>query len=364
MTNRPTDDPLPRDPRFDAAWSTVSNEEPSPALDATILAAAHREVGAKPQSLAAQAAVRARRRWWPLAAAATVAVIAIGVVQRAGHDDLVPLPSGSTVVSDMPTQPTKSVEESPERTDAQRRAAPSAPVPLQKKAEPFAAAPAPSEKKSEPTRAAPAPSEKKSEPTSDAPAPAPEPFPAGKAKLDAAAARDAAPGTLASRSARDTDTGRAAPVEEQAARQPAQRQVPPANSAPIGPIAERAAESSALQRSEGGAASAKLVAPPMPSPAAPMPAAAAFADGTRASAPAGNRVAPLAGPGTVGAAENARSKDRMPLPVADWIALIRRLRAEGNSAEAARELAAFRTAHADHEKLLPPDLRDWHPAEK
>ena len=60
----------------------------------------------------------------------------------------------------------------------------------------------------------------------------------------------------------------------------------------------------------------------------------------------------------------ARVKDRAPLPVADWIALIRRLRDEGNIAEAARELAAFRTTHADHEKLLPPDLRDWHPPER
>ena len=65
-----------------------------------------------------------------------------------------------------------------------------------------------------------------------------------------------------------------------------------------------------------------------------------------------------------GAAAEARPKDRAPLLVADWIALIRRLRDEGNVAEAARELAAFRTAHADHEKLLPSDLRDWHPPEK
>lgn len=63
-------------------------------------------------------------------------------------------------------------------------------------------------------------------------------------------------------------------------------------------------------------------------------------------------------------ATEARNKDRAPLPVADWIALIRRLRDEGNVVDAARELAAFRAAHADHEKLLPPDLRDWHPAEK
>jgi hypothetical protein len=64
-----------------------------------------------------------------------------------------------------------------------------------------------------------------------------------------------------------------------------------------------------------------------------------------------------------GAAE-ARIKDRTPLPVPEWIALIRRLRDEGKTAEAAKELAAFRTAHADHEKLLPPDLRNWQPPGK
>jgi hypothetical protein len=63
-------------------------------------------------------------------------------------------------------------------------------------------------------------------------------------------------------------------------------------------------------------------------------------------------------------ADQARVKDRGPLPVPEWIALIRRLRDEGKSADAAKELAAFRVAHADHEKLLPPDLREWRPPEK
>ena len=52
---------------------------------------------------------------------------------------------------------------------------------------------------------------------------------------------------------------------------------------------------------------------------------------------------------------------RTPLPVANWIALIRRLRDEGKLDEAARELAAFRRAHPDHLQLLPPDLARWRP---
>jgi hypothetical protein len=63
-------------------------------------------------------------------------------------------------------------------------------------------------------------------------------------------------------------------------------------------------------------------------------------------------------------ADEARAKDRGPLPVAEWIALIRRLRDEGKSADVAKELAAFRAVHADHEKLLPLDLRNWRPPEK
>ena len=61
---------------------------------------------------------------------------------------------------------------------------------------------------------------------------------------------------------------------------------------------------------------------------------------------------------------DARARDTKPLPVTEWVALIRRLRAEGKTDEAAKELAAFRAAHAEHEKLLPSDLRDWRPPER
>jgi hypothetical protein len=96
----------------------------------------------------------------------------------------------------------------------------------------------------------------------------------------------------------------------------------------------------------------------------PTSAAPSFAEGARGAAPAPARSSLAARSALAGAAGETHIKDRAPLPVADWIALIRRLRAEGNTAEAARELAAFRSAHADHERLLPSDLRDWHPPEK
>jgi hypothetical protein len=89
-----------------------------------------------------------------------------------------------------------------------------------------------------------------------------------------------------------------------------------------------------------------------------------------AAAPAPARQAPLgkvaaerdAGDTTV--AKQASATERLPLPVADWITLIRRLIDDGRFDDAGKELAAFRATHADHERLLPSDLRDWRPPAK
>jgi hypothetical protein len=67
---------------------------------------------------------------------------------------------------------------------------------------------------------------------------------------------------------------------------------------------------------------------------------------------------------TAETAADTQAKPRAPLPVAEWIALIRNLRAEGKADEALAELAAFRAAHPDHERLLPADLREWRPPAK
>jgi hypothetical protein len=48
----------------------------------------------------------------------------------------------------------------------------------------------------------------------------------------------------------------------------------------------------------------------------------------------------------------------MQRPVAEWVALIRKLRTEGRIQQAAKELADFRAAHgANADALLPPDLK-------
>ena len=128
--------------------------------------------------------------------------------------------------------------------------------------------------------------------------------------------------------------------------------------APPPPATSRPEVAGAVRESERPAPPAAAAPPVAAQMAPPMSAARAPAG---APAPLSKMTAGLADQRPV---DEARAKDRKPLPVADWIALIRRLRAEGNQREAAKELAAFRATHPDHEKLLPPDLRDWRPAEK
>jgi hypothetical protein len=142
-----------------------------------------------------------------------------------------------------------------------------------------------------------------------------------------------------------------------------------------------ALESRAPVKRESAAADTSAMAEPFPAaPPPPALAAAPAPTGSIGSPAPAAQVAPSAVPSEalqpaplakIAAgraadvrADEARIKDRAPPPVPEWIALIRRLRDEGKSADAAKELAAFRVAHADHEKLLPSDLRDWRPPEK
>lgn len=245
MTDPTRDLPEPseRDPAFDAAWRAASSEGPPAALDSAILAAAHRAVGAGPRRPEVRAATRWERWWFPLAAAATIGAVTIGILQLAPQDHGT-TPDGGAIVSDMPAGATM------ERRD----------VPTTKAA-PEATAPA----------AAPKPS------PAAAPAPAPAPVPAPSAATASA---------------------------------------PPA---------------------------------PAAAPSVNAPAAA---------------VGKLAAPTESAARADARNEARAPLLVADWIALIRKLRDDGMIREAEKELAAFRAAHPDHERLLPADLREWRPAEK
>ncbi len=98
--------------------------------------------------------------------------------------------------------------------------------------------------------------------------------------------------------------------------------------------------------------SAQVAQQPAPAPVRRMQEAEA----SRAGAPAG-----VAANAAAETTPVARAKVQPKLAVPDWITLIRKLRDEGKTDDAAKELAAFRAAYPDHERLLPPDLRDWKP---
>ena len=289
MSTRPDSDLRNRDPRFDAAWRSASTEVPPAALDTAILAAAHREAGARPQGAVdpIPEATRPERWWFPLAAAATIGAIALGLLQIAGQD-----PSGGTdaitaVVSDMPAGP---------RT-----------VPRE-------------------TVEAPAPVTATTDATSAIGTTAPLPTVPGPSRAQTAerAAEQARP---ESKFARSEPAAPATPASG-------------ANSAASAP---------------GSGASLPREAPRAPMPLR-SPEPAALMGAAKLAAPAADRA-------TVDAPRDRRDA-RIPLPVAEWIALIRKLRDAGRDDEAAKELTAFRNLHPDHEQLLPPDLSRWQPGAK
>lgn len=90
------------DPALERAWRAHSREAPPPELDRAILAAAHRAAGSGPQdaSKAVAEATRPQRWWMPLAAVATIGVIAIGILQLTPREDplVAPEERAATVV--------------------------------------------------------------------------------------------------------------------------------------------------------------------------------------------------------------------------------------------------------------------------
>ncbi|MEO7500611.1 MAG: hypothetical protein ABIX11_13590 [Casimicrobiaceae bacterium] len=94
-----TDERDLRDPALDAAWRAQATDTPPPALDAAILAAAHRAVKSAPAKVGRGGEATRPWRWWtPLAAAAAIGAIAIGVLQLAPPE----VDPTRAVVSDTP----------------------------------------------------------------------------------------------------------------------------------------------------------------------------------------------------------------------------------------------------------------------
>lgn len=342
MTTRKDDDPHAfRDPDFDAQWREASREEPPASLDATIRAAARREVGAGPQSSKASEAPRARR-WTPLAIAATLGAVTFGVLQLVSTDRLGPTAGEKGVVTDMPAQAAKP------STDSN--------VPDAKPAEKAPASIAPSKEESMSAKRT------ESRPRSAAPpsgAPSAGGAPAAPAQSATANAEiAAAPPPIAARP--DAQAGRPPPPTEEPHRRPL-------------PVPESDTDKREAMRDERPALPQPFPSSParIPAPAAPAAPAPPVASAPPSFAPqrlqegATLRAAPAASAPTGRIADRSANaelaKERANLSVDDWIARIRRLRDEGKTTEVAKELEAFRTAHPDHERLLPPDLRNWPP---
>lgn len=324
---------IERDARVDAAWKAASPEEPPAGLDDAIRAAARKAVGAQPRR------PRDKHWWYPFAAAATVAVIAVGLLQVTPPEQVAP-----TFVADAG------------RTQKQDGSV----VPV---------APAPQPEASAPTTAAPA-----TQPSNVA---SPSPAPLKKESRASKPPRAASPAQnlnqrdldrtdkLAQSSESNESSESTAPRESAAANKPAQLQASPpaapASRAEPFPAAPRsAARSAPVERRDASASNAtEMQSAPAreraatPSAAAPSLAGAAVGE---------QQVQRQAMQSKDQASAQPRAKTAPPRSVDDWIKLIRELRSEGRIDEARKEILAFRSAYGEQaDSLLPQDLREFAP---
>jgi hypothetical protein len=348
MTIAP-DDPE-RDPALAKAWREHSAEMPPAHLDAAILAAARRAVGSAPEDATEDAtedaAARPRvatspQRWWmPLAAAAAIGAVAIGILQVVPQDHAVS-DMRAPSVSDMPA-PASSVASS---------GAPSVSSP------PTRDTLAPSERKDAPR--AQTESVAPQSPTNVVPPPAAPPPAISRANV---APAQSAPKVLAQREA----DGVAAPG---AAMEPAPQPFPADKkraSAESGFAQDRAgatgsitAAPSALPRSEPQRALADAAPAPSPDVAAThAPARMAAARDERQRNETAQSAPEAAGAPAL-AKTYAESTSGKPVDVDAWIVRIRRLHDDGKLGDAAKELVALRATIPDADRRLPPELHAW-----
>ncbi len=364
------------DPELDAKWRDVSREQPPPALDDAIRAAARREVVARP------GAFRATPRWLPLAAAATVAAIAVGIVQMTPPEQVTPAmapPSHDTAQS---------------KADADKAIA-NQPQPPLRDAPASVVAPAIAPQ-ARPETAKPGSKEQSRQLPDDA----------GETDRGLLARKRsntfAAPAAQLQEKKKLADRQEAAPPAEEALEreqrlkhkseltgtgESASRASQAASSAPVAarrddlrpfPAAPPATESVAGNAPPPTVAAAPApMAAPAPSPglavaarklAARPPATGALSGGVDAKDAANAEPFPNQNAAALGKAATAdkaapeRKKDAAPLAPDEWIKRIRRLIAEGKTDEAAKELIAFRREYKDRsESLLPSDLRSFKP---
>jgi hypothetical protein len=344
-----------------AAMRTHAREEPPAALDAAILAAAHRAVGARP-GVADNVLAEARepqRWWWPLAAAAAIGAIALGVIQlwqpqRSDVDAIVSDAPVGQVASPRPPAPSSAREDAipsqlearsgvasvPATPEAQKAAAaPAEPAPrLAQSVSPEAKQPAlqlRDQAKTASPSAPPAPSPRANH-NEMPPAPDLARVRPGPASQGAPAAAQPVPAPVPQRQAMPF------PGQQRAIDAP-----PPA----AAPLNERAGSSTA-----GGVSGADV--------RERDPTLRKFESASEPAKPQRDAQAPpaaaLTAPAT-GARLQSRSATAAepPRSVDEWIVHLRQLRREGREAEARAALASFRAAHADADARLPPDLGEW-----
>jgi hypothetical protein len=286
---------IERDRRLDTAWRAASPEVPPSGLDAAIRTAARRAVGA------GHGPSRNMQWWYPLAAAATVAVLAIGIAQMAPPEQVAPTVARS---ADAPEEA---------RQDGERRSAA------------FDAKP----------------------PSTHIVAPA------------------AVPSTpFAAKPSKNVSAGTNASVPPRAAAKTlqGQRESPPQDSL-AGGAPELPATSTTAAGTIAPAPSAR--SEPFPGGAREEDRRGAPLDErlSAENAPAGSAAEPrqpqsrMATASAAGADE-ARTQDLTTRSVEEWIRRIRNLKNAGRADEAAKELAAFRVTYGDRaDALLPPDLQ-------
>jgi len=296
------------DTALDALLRTHSAETPPPAVDAAVLAAAHRAVDGEMRAGPARA-TQPWRWWMPLAAAAAIGVVVIGI-----------LPLAPTLVEPMP----------PATSDAPSR--PAAPPPSG----------------TQPIEAA----RPGAQGTPMARVPLPSATDRMSVKRDAAATRER------DESATKAGSALSRPYMEM-------YRVPPE---PPAAEQDRRANATGAVGAMPQAAPAPQAIRPQQEAAAPAPATQVPQEANAQPPRQGSAAAltqPARSPEVLPRTDAMSLEDRQkvaaaqPRTVDEWFALIRKLRSENRVPDAIRALADFRAAFSDADARLPEDLRDW-----
>lgn len=335
-----------RDAALDAVWREHSREMPPQHLDQAIVAAAHRAVGSVPQDSVASSATRPQRWWMPLAAAAAIGAIAVGLLQVTPPQELVVAPPvhEATLPSTGARDATDAAKLRESGQDAQisEQTAAATPQSVDERALTREQRNAGRSPERDTDRSVERSARRREVPAARTPAGREQ----GAAESDSLA------------------TGHAPAVAKSLARSdaavtpaPAPMLAPPSAAAPVPMLARPPAAASAPApaptpiESYAPTPSGRIA----PAPQRQQPMRDQVRESEALGAAASRAESPLLAKTSL-TPEEARAWAREPDA---WIARIRRLREEGQTVAAVRELAAFRATVSDAERRVPSDLREW-----